>query len=297
LILDPLFIFGYGFIPAFGVSGAAIASIGTQGLAAIIGVALLLKGKYKIQLRLSDLKPDWILIKKMFRIGFPASIEQSTRALGMTVMTFLVATFGTLTLAAYGIGSRVLSFIIIPALGLSMATSTLVGQNIGAGKIERAEKITKLSALIGFIILTIVGIIMFLFAKQISAIFIPGELETIQSSALFIKIMALTFGFIGIQMSLNGLFRGSGNTMISMVLSIVSLWVLRFPLAYILSKHTALAEVGLWIAFPAANVLAAIITVIWFMKGTWKQKQITEEIKLTEKTTEETIIEEGMNSL
>ncbi len=297
LILDPLFIFGYGFIPAFGVSGAAIASIGTQCLSAIIGIVLLLKGKHKIQLHLNDLKPDLVLIKKMFKIGFPASIEQSTRALGMTVMTSLVATFGTLTLAAYGIGSRILSFVIIPATGLSMATSTLVGQNIGAGKTERAEKVTKLSALISFILLTIVGIIMFLFAKQISAIFIPGETETIQSSALFIKIMALTFGFIGVQMSLNGLFRGSGNTVISMVLSVVSLWVLRFPLAWILSQHTALAEIGLWIAFPISNVLAAIITVIWFMKGTWKQKQITKEIKLTEETTKETIIEEGLNSL
>ncbi len=294
LILDPLFIFGYGFIPAFGVAGAAVATIGTQGLAALIGIVLLLRGKHKIQLRLSDLRPDWILIKKMFKIGFPASIEQSTRALGMTVMTFLVATFGTLTLAAYGIGSRVLSFVIIPATGLSMATSTLVGQNIGAGKIERAEKITKLSALLGFIILTVVGIIIFLFAKQISVIFIPGEVETIMSSALFIKIMALTFGFIGIQMSLNGLFRGSGNTMISMVLSIVSLWVLRFPLAYLLSQYTSLAEIGLWIAFPAANIIAAIIAIAWFMKGSWKQKRISEEINLTRETTKETIIEEGL---
>ncbi len=298
LILDPLFIFGYGFIPAFGVAGAAVATVGTQGLAAIIGIALLLKGNHQIQLHLNDLNPDWILIKKMFKIGFPASIEQSTRALGVVVMTLLVASFGTLTLAAYGIGTRILMFVIIPALGLSMATSTLVGQNIGAGKINRAEKITKLSVIMGFIILTIVGIIMFLFAKQISAIFIPGEIQTIQSSALFIKIMALSFGFVGIQMSLNGLFRGSGNTIIPMVLSIVSLWVLRFPLAYILSKHTTLAEIGLWISFPVVNILAAGISIIWFMKGTWRQKQITtEEEKLTEKTTEETIIEEGMNEL
>ncbi len=294
LIIDPLFIFGYGFIPAFGVTGAAIATIGTQGIAAIIGIALLIKGKHQIQLHLNDLKPDVPLIKKMFKLGFPASIEQSTRALGMSAMTFLVATFGTLSLAAYGIGSRILSVVIIPALGLSMATSTLVGQNMGAGKISRAEKITKLSALFGFIILTIVGIIIFLFAKQISAIFIPGELETIQSSALFIKIMALTFGFIGIQMALNGAFSGSGNTMISMVLSIVSLWVLRFPIAYLISMHTHFAEVGIWIAFPAANVIAAIITVIWFSKGTWKQKKITDEMKQIYKTTEETIIEEGL---
>jgi len=181
----------------------------------------------------------------MFRLGFPASIEQSTRALGVTIITILAAAFGALTLAAYGIGSRILSFITIPALGLSMASSTLTGQNIGAGKTNRAEQITKLSALTSFVFLTAVGILAFIFARPISAIFIPGEIATIQSSVLFIKIMALTFGFTGIQMSLNGLFRGSGNTMISMALSIISLWVLRFPLAYLLSIHTRLAEIDI----------------------------------------------------
>ncbi len=295
LILDPLFIFGYGAVHSFGVSGAAVASIISQGLAAGIGISLLLKGKYQIQLHTNDLKPDWSLIKKMFKIGFPASIELSTRALGMTVMTILVATFGTLALAAYGIGSKVLSLVIIPAMGLSMATSTLVGQNIGAGKTKRVEKIVKLSTALGFAFLTIVGILVFVFARQISAVFIPGEADTIQSVALFVKIMALTFGFVGIQMSINGFFRGSGKTMVSMVLSVISLWVLRFPIAYVLSMHTHLAEVGIWIAFPVANVLAAFIAVAWFMSGKWKPKKITEEIKLAEETTKETIIEEGMN--
>ncbi len=295
LVLDPLFIFGYKFIPAYGVTGAAIASVGTQGLAAVIGIVLLLRGKRAIQLHLNDLGLDIPLIKNMFKLGFPATISQSTRALGMTVMTFLVATFGTLTLAAYGIGTRILMFIIIPAMGVSMATSTLVGQNIGAGKLKRAENITKLSAMLSFVILTIVGIITFLFAEQISAFFIPGQTETILASALFIKIMALTFGFIGIQMSLNGAFRGSGNTMISMTLSIISLWILRFPLAYILSTHTHLAEIGIWIAFPIANIITATIAIIWFLKGTWKQKTITEEIRLEDEIIEETIVEDGMS--
>ncbi|MFH1416582.1 MAG: MATE family efflux transporter [Elusimicrobiota bacterium] len=295
LVLDPLFIFGYGFLPALGVAGAAAATIGTQGLAALIGLILLLRGKHQLRIHVSDLKPDFSLIKKMFFLGFPASVEQSARALGMTVMTFLVAALGTLALAAYGIGIRILGFILIPAMGLSMATATLVGQNIGAGKIERAEKIVKLSSISGFIVLTIAGAITFLFAKQISTIFIPGEIETIKASAMFLKIMAFSFGFIGIQQVINGAFRASGNTMVSMVLAVVSLWALRFPLAYILSQHTPLAETGLWAAFPIANIIAAIITIIWFAKGTWKQRRITEEIRLTEEITKETIIEEGMN--
>ncbi|MEJ2182715.1 MAG: MATE family efflux transporter [Nitrospirota bacterium] len=295
LVLDPLFIFGHGFVPAFGVSGAAVATICTQGLAALVGLMLLLRGEQGLQLHLKDLRPDGYLIRKMFRLGFPASIEQSTRALGMTVMTFLVASFGTLTIAAFGIGSRILSFVIIPALGLSMATSTLAGQNIGAGKVERAERIIKLSSLVGFAVLTCVGMLFFIFATHISGIFIPGEVETIRTSAFFIRIMALTFGFIGIQMALNGGFRGSGNTMISMTLSIVSVWVLRFPLAYVLSQFTSLSETGLWIAYPVSNVVVGLAAIVWFAKGTWKRKKVTEEVRLTDETTKETIIEEGMS--
>ena len=295
LIFDPLFIFGYGFVPAFGVAGAAVATIGTQGLAAIIGLAILLSGRHQLHLQLNDLKLDVALFKKMFRLGLPASIEQSTRALGMTVMTFLVASFGTLTLAAYGIGSRILSFVIIPALGFSMATSTLVGQNIGAGQLKRAEKTAKLSALSAFIILTLVGFIFFIFARQISAFFIPTQTAAINSSALFIKIMALSFGFIGLQLALNGAFRGSGNTLISMFLSIISLWLLRFSLAYFSSTYTTLGELGLWLAFPAANIITAIIALIWFSTGSWQYKQLTTAGKLIKEISKETIVEEGLN--
>ncbi len=294
LFFDPLFIMGYGPIPAFGVSGAALATIGTQGIAGLIGIFLLFLGKHGIKIKFSELKPDFKLIKKLFFLGFPASIEQSTRALGMTIMVLLVTSFGTITTAAYGIGTRVLGLVIIPALGLSMATSTLVGQNIGAGKTDRAAKIAKISTLIGFIGLTALGILLFVIAKPLSAAFIPDETEVIISSALFIKIMALSFGFLGVQQILSGALRGAGSTMITMALSIISLWILRFPLAYILSHNTSLGEKGLWWAFPISNVIGAIITVAWFAKGTWKEKKITEDRKRAEKVTEETMIEEGV---
>ncbi|HRW58752.1 MAG TPA: MATE family efflux transporter, partial [Chlamydiales bacterium] len=239
-----------------------------------------------------DLYPDISLIKKMMRLGFPSSIEQSTRALGMIAMTFLVASFDTLTIAAYGIGSRILSFVIIPALGLSMATSTLVGQNMGAGKIQRAKSIVQMSSWVGFIGLSLIGLLFFIFAQQISSIFIPDETETIVMSASFLKIMSLTYGFIGLQMAINGSFRGSGNTFISMMLAIISMWVLRFPLAYLLS-NTNLGQIGIWIAFPVSNIIAGIIAMIWYVKGDWATKVLTEEIKLTTEATKEALIQEG----
>ncbi|HMR00988.1 MAG TPA: MATE family efflux transporter, partial [Candidatus Gracilibacteria bacterium] len=244
LVLDPLFILGWGPIPAYGVTGAALATIGTQGLATIIGIALLMSGKQGIHLKASNMKPDFSLMKKMFSLGFPASISQSARALGMMLMTFLVASFGTVVVASYGIGGRILSFIIIPAVGLAMATSTLVGQNIGAGKIDRAAKISKTSSLISFALLSAVGVLVFLFAEPLTAAFIPDDTEVIQSGSQFVKIMALTFGFIGIQQTINGTLMGSGNTKMSMILSLITLFIVQFPFAYILSKHTTLGFEG-----------------------------------------------------
>ncbi len=295
LVLDPLFIFGFLFIPPSGVTGAAIATVFTQSIAAFIGIYLLLKGKHQIIISTKYLKPDFKLFKRMLKLGIPASIEQSTRAFGMTVMTILVASFGTYTLAAYGIGIRILSFIVIPALGLSMASSTLVGQNIGAGKTDRAEEIVKLSSLLGFLALSFVGILVFIFGREISTLFIPGDLKTIETSIQFIKIMALTFGFIGVQMALNGAFRGSGNTLISMSLSLISLWGLRFPLAFFLSKFTKLSELGLWLAFPIANVITSFIAIFWFLKGTWKRKELLKPKEISQIIEDETIIEEGLN--
>lgn len=296
IFLDPLFIFGFGFIPALGVAGAALATVATQGLAALVGVFILFSGRYDIHLKKINLTPDFKLIQKIFRLGFPASIEQSSRALGIIIMTFLVATFGTTVIASYGLGARMLSFVIIPALGLSMATATLVGQNMGAGKIDRAAKIAKVSAWSGFGFLSILGIIIFFLAEQLCKFFIPGDPAVIVMSAEYVRIMALSFGFIGVQQTLSGAFRGSGNTFVAMILAIVSLWVLRFPLAYILSKHTTLSYNGIWWSFPVANVIATLIGLIWFSRGTWKKKRITEEIKLAKETIEETIVEEGIKA-
>src|ERR1043165_2880987 len=174
-VLDPPFIFGWGPIPAFGVQGAAIATLATQSLAALVGLGVLLSGRYAIHLVWRDFVPAFTYIKRAFVLGFPASIEQSARALGITVLTFLITSFGTLTLAAYGVGSTILQVVMIPAMGLAMAVSTLVGQNIGAGNIDRAERTGRLGNWLGFGILTGLGALAVLTAPQLVAFFVPND--------------------------------------------------------------------------------------------------------------------------
>ncbi len=298
LVLDPLFIFGWGPIPGAGVAGAAYATIGTQGIAMAVGMFTLFGGHFGIHLKVRDLKPDWPLMQQVVRLGLPASLEQSTRALGLTLMTFLVATFGTNTIASYGIGTRILSFVIIPAMGLSMATATLVAQNIGARNTDRASRIAWLSAGLGFSVLEVVGVLCFVFAEPLIRFFVPNAPEVIAGGTQFLRLMALTFGFIGLQQTLGGAFRGSGNTFNTMILAMVSLWVLQFPIAYVLSQHTALGAVGLWWAFPIANVTIACVAALWFAQGRWRKTNLIRESDsdLVEEVTEEAIVQEGINS-
>lgn len=294
-ILDPLLIFWYGAFQGLGVMGAAIATLGTQILATIIGFSLLFGWKYGIHLKLEDFRPDFPFIKRAFLLGFPASIEMSGRALGLTVMTFLIASFGTLAVATYGIGSTVLQFVMILCMGLSMAISTLVGQNIGAGNIERASETAKIGTWLSFILMTGIGVISFLFAPQCIRFFIPNDPEVIAAGVVFLRIIALSSGFMGIQFALVGVFRASGNMIATMVIALVSQWLIQLPLAYILSRYTSMGIVGFWWAFPITNVLTALITIIWFMKWTWKNTKLTEEKKLDEDVAEEMILEEGVH--
>jgi putative MATE family efflux protein len=269
-ILDPLLIFGAG----LGVMGAALATLFSQAVAAAIGMYLLFGGRFGVKLSWPAFRPDYAFIRRAFNLGYPASIEQSARGLGMTVMTFLITSFGTVTTASYGVGTNVLNFVVIPAMGFSMATSTLVGQNIGAGNIPRAERVARLAAGITFSALTTVGIFAFIFANHIAAFFVPEDRHVIHEASVFIRTVSWSFGFIGLQFALMGVLRASGNMMTAMVISLVSQWCLQFPLAFVLSQHTRLHAHGLWWAFPAANVSIALVSAIVFSRGDWKRRRL-----------------------
>ncbi len=270
LIVDPLFIFGWkDWISGYGVSGAAIATVFTQFLGAVLALYFLLKGFRGVHIKLKDYRPDTKLIKEMFKLGLPVSIEQVSRSTGIFIMVMLVAQFGTLALASYGIGSRILSFIIIPAFGLGMATSTLVGQNIGAKTYDRVKKTLKLSLGIAFGVLSFFGLIFYVLAPEIACVFIPNDPETIKESAVFIKNLAVSFGFLGILIVLIGAFRGAGKTKISMLLAVFSVWILRFPLAYYLSFHTGLKIRGIWLSYPVTNILTALAGLLILIRYKW----------------------------
>ncbi len=274
LLLDPLLIFGYGPVPAYGVAGAAVASVITQGLSAALGLIILFRGRKGIKISIRHMRLDLPWTRKLFQLGIPAGLEMSTRAAGMTVMIMLVTSFGSEVVAAYGIGARILSLVVVPALGFAVATTSLVGQNIGARKIKRAEKIGDLSARIAFWGLTGVGLLLFVFAEALTTFFVPNDHQVIKDAALFIRIMAPSFGLLGVQQVLSGTFNGAGFTTASLLISVFSLWIVRFPVAFILAEKTSLGFEGIWWSFPVSNLLAAALAFGYYKMGYWKLRTI-----------------------
>lgn len=273
-MLDPLFVFGWGPVPGAGVKGAAMATLTTQFLATLVALVLLLRGTYGIAIRPRGLRPDPGYIKRAFLLGFPASIELSARALGLVILSLLVAQFGTVTLAAYGIGSNLLQVVSIPALGLSTAAASLVGQNIGAGQVQRAARITMLAAVLGFVVLSAVGMVGFAGALTIVRFFVPGVPAVEMQGVDFIRISAPAWGFIALQLTIVSTFRASGNMLAAMVLALASQWMLQFPLAYALSRPQLLGAGGLWWSFPVTNVVTAVVAWTWYAQGGWKATRL-----------------------
>jgi putative MATE family efflux protein len=273
--LDPILIFGRFGAPAMGVTGAAVATLIAQLMAAIVALWVLFGGRFGIHVRWRDFKPDFAFVKRAFLLGYPASIEQSARAVGMTLMTFLIVSFGTIVTASFGVATNVINVALIPAMGFSMATSTLVGQNIGAGNIPRAEKTARLSALVTFIALSVLGLVCTAFATPIVRFFVPQSPLVITEGAHLLRIVSWSFGFVGLQFALLGVLRAAGEMLAAMTTSLVSQWVLALPLAYLLSKHTALGADGLWWALPLSNIVTACIAGALFLWGPWKTRKLT----------------------
>lgn len=293
-ILDPLFIFGFGIIPASGPMGAALATLLTQTIAAIAGFTILFGGRHGIHLKIADFKPDFKFIKKAFLIGLPASIEQSSRSLAMVLVTSLLAGFGTVAIASYGAGSNIIQVAMMAAIGLAIANGTLVGQNIGAKNIPQAAKVAKLSSFIGFGTLSIIGLISFVFSRQFVSFFIPNDPAVISQASIFIKIVSLSFGFTSLNMTFANVFTAAGQTTTTMLLSICSQWVVQIPLAYFLSQHTPLGITGLWLSFPINNILTSFVGFYIFSLGAWKKGRIIDDKKIIGQVTEESIVEEGI---
>ncbi|MBP1986319.1 MATE family efflux transporter [Halolamina salifodinae] len=290
IAIDPFLINGWTLVegapllgtitfPEMGIQGAAIATVFSRSLALAVGLAIMFRGNRGVEINFRDMAPDLSYLRRLVRIGIPASIEGTGRALSMNLLLFIVASFSDPVVAAYGIGTRVFSVVFLPAIAVARGVETMTGQNMGAGKPERAEQAAGLAAKVLFGVLSIAGVVVFVFPEPIVSVFVGADqadaAQVIQVGAQFLRIVALTFGFIGIMRAYTGSFRGAGKTLTAAAISVLTLGVIRFPIAWITAEP--LGETGIWLSFAVSNVLGAAIAYALYKRGTWRESDLTEE--------------------
>ena len=278
IVLDPFVIFGWGPFPELGIEGAALATVFSRGLALAVGLAIMFRGTRGVQIHLRDMAPDLTYLRRLVRIGVPASIEGTGRALSMNLLLFIVAMFPDPVVAAYGIGTRVFSVVFLPAIAVARGVETMTGQNIGADKPDRAAAAAGLAAKVLFGVLSVAGVVVFLFPEPIVSVFVgasePDAERVIEVGTQFLRIVALSFGFIGVMRAYTGSFRGAGKTLTAAAISVLMLGVIRFPIAWVAAGEVG--STGIWLSFAISNVLGAAIAYAWYQRGTWRDADLTE---------------------
>ena len=270
IILCPVFINGFGPVPAFGLTGAAIATTIGRGLGVSYQLYFLFSGKGALKMRLTYLKPHWEQISSLLKISAPGVLQFVIASCSWIFLAQLVATTGgDEGSAGYQTALRLLMFFMLPAWGLSNAASTLVGQNLGAQQVERAEQSVIKTAKYNVIFMVFITILS-LAGSHILVSFFTNDPEVQLVAIRALRIISLGYIFYGIGMVLMNAFNGAGDTWTPTWINLFGFWLFQIPLAYLLAKYFNMGPEGVFIAIPVAEIAITITGYFLFKKGKWK---------------------------
>ncbi|WP_074407057.1 MULTISPECIES: MATE family efflux transporter [Aquimarina] len=273
IILDPIFIFGFGPVPAFGVQGAAIATTIGRGSAVIFQLLILFYGWSKIKVAFKDIVFRAEIMLNLVKVSLGGIGQFIIGTSSWVFLMRIMAEFGSEVLAGYTIAIRVLMFTLMPSWGMSNAAATLVGQNLGAAKPERAEQSVWKTGKYNAYFMAIVSIFYLLFAEAIIRIF-SDEALIIEYGALSLRVIAAGYVFYAYGMVIIQSFNGAGDTKTPTVINFFCFWVFQLPFAYLAALVLDWGAMGVFLAITFAEVLIAVIGIIWFKKGKWKEVKV-----------------------
>lgn len=269
IVFDPLFIFGLGSWDGFGIEGAAIATTSGRAIGVLYQLFHMFGGKHKLKILKENVVVQWNTIKKIMQISAGGMGQFLIDSASWIFLTRILAEFGSDVLAGYTIAFRVIVFSILPAWGFSGAAATLVGQNLGAQQIERAEKSVWVTAKYNVAFLAFITVLFVAFGENISSIFSDNP-AAISISGTALGIITLGYVFFGLGMVLIQAFNGAGDTRTPMFINIFVLWCVELPMAYLLAKTFAWGPEGVFIAIAVCHSLHALVAWFWFKRGRWK---------------------------
>jgi putative MATE family efflux protein len=273
IVLDPCLIFGWGPFPQMGLEGAALATAIGRGTGVLYQVYELVRGRgvIKIKPRHWRLRPD--LIRQLLKVASGGIFQFIIASASWIFLMRIVAKFGSNIVAGYVIAIRLLIFTLLPSWGMANAAATLVGQNLGAGKPERAERSVWRTAFFNMIFLAVVSVSYWLLAPQLIGLFSQDQ-EVMQAGVVSMRIISLGYIFFAYGMVVGQAYNGAGDTFTPTLLNFVCFWLIEIPLAYLLATQMGLGHEGVYWSVAFSESLLAVLFIYFFQKGDWKKVEI-----------------------
>lgn len=273
MVLAPCFIFGLGPFPELGVVGAAVATTLGRGTGVALGFLLLVRGSGRVKLRARHLVPDPRALATLLRLWASGALQAIIGTASWIGMVRIIAPFGSAALAGYTIGMRIITFAILPAFGLGNAAATMVGQNLGAGRPERAEAAVYRAGLWNTALLGAVGAVFLIAAGPIVGAF-TGDAEVLGFGTQVLRVVACGFLFYGFGIVFTQAFNGAGDTWTPTMLNFACFWLWEIPLGWVLARAVGLGPLGVFIAIAVAFSTSALAGGLLFRRGAWKRRLV-----------------------
>ncbi len=273
IVIDPMFIFGFGFIPAFGVEGAAIATNIGRTAGVLYQVVYLIRGLGILKINKAPLAINWPVVGRLLKVSAGGTGQFLIASASWIFLVKIMAGFGSAALAGYTIAIRVIMFTILPSWGMSNASATLVGQNLGAGQPERAERSVWKTGFYNMVFLTMIMVVFLLFSGTILQLF-TKEADVIFYGMRCLQIIGLGYIFYGYGMVIAQSFNGAGDTRTPTILNLFAFWLIQIPLAYLLAIEFDFGPMGVFAAIPISESVLTIAGIMIFRRGKWKTVQI-----------------------
>jgi putative MATE family efflux protein len=273
IALCPFLIFGWWIFPEMGVSGAATTAVISQSLGVVLGLRVLFGERSRLRLSFRGFHFDTGIIWRIVRIGFPALIAGIQRNLNQFILQVFIAPFGTIALAAHTINQRFEMFMFTPAMSFGMGAGVLVGQNLGAKQPQRAEKSAWLAVGLVEAFLILASLAMFIWTGPVIRIF-NSEPDLVKMAGDFLHIALIGYVLLGLMFVLMNALQGAGDTVPTMVISIVTVWIVTIPLAYYFHLQADWGIYGIRWAMTASTIVGALANLIYFRTGRWKTRRV-----------------------